>query len=424
MAVGAQYGFSGLNQSLNTSGLDTTALFQLIQTLDLKLTPARVVDVVMDETHPEFKNLGEWNGLGSIKYELIDSPESKSTPKSVARPLTSNQKTIPLKNEIVLLFSLPNTTSLNELNGEKIYYYLSTLSLWNHPHHNAFPNVLQDSDISDAQSKDYQDIEGGNVRRVEDGSTEINLNSTKDSGGKFEEKINIHPLLPFTGDHIVEGRFGNSIRLGSTIKSKSLYQNTWSKSGDIGDPITIIRNGQPIDSSEEGWLPIVENINKDLSSMYFTSTQKIPIEVASKNYTGIRDQFKPTYPASYSSPQVILSSGRLLFNASSDSILLSAKKTISISAIEDIGISSRANVSLTGDEIRLGSNSASESLMLGDAFIKQFKVLLDSLTLLCDALVTEPTLKSTPLVATGLNNVIKAMNNQTDNFLSKISKTL
>jgi hypothetical protein len=43
-----------------------------------------------------------------------------------------------------------------------------------------------------------------------------------------------------------------------------------------GDPITILRNGQPTKTSPEGWIPITENINNDLSSIYLTSTQKIP----------------------------------------------------------------------------------------------------------------------------------------------------
>jgi len=61
---------------------------------------------------------------------------------------------------------------------------------------------------------------------------------------------------------------------------------------------------------------------------------------------------------------------------------------------------------------------------MGDSFIAQFNTLLDSLSLLCEALTTEPVLKSTPLIATGLNNTIKAIKNVSNTFTSKISKTL
>jgi hypothetical protein len=421
--IGSKFGFAGQNQPYSPDS-SLANINRRIENLANKLIPARVIDVILDETHPDFVNLGEWNSIGVIKYELINSLEGEQTVRKIAKPLLANIKTFPLKNEIVFLIRLPDTDSLNNLTDNETYYYLTLISMWNHPHHNAFPNPLNNSTISESQKKDYKSIEEGNIRRVTDNSTEINLNSTNNSGGKFVEKINIHPILPFTGDNIFEGRFGNSIRLGSTVKSKSQYQNNWSTSGNEGDPIIVIRNGQPSNSSDEGWLPIVENINNDLSSIYITSTQKLPINVPSTNYTGIRSEYIPIFPQSYNLPQVILNSGRLLLNSTTDSILLSSKKVIALSAIEDIGLSSRGNISLSTKGVRLGGAEANESLIMGDSFITQFNILLDSLSLLCEALTTEPVLKSTPLIAVGLSNTIKAIKNVSNSFTSKISKTL
>jgi hypothetical protein len=421
--IGSKFGFAGINQPYK-SDASIDSIKRQIDTLSSKLIPVRVVDVILDETHPDFVRLGEWNSIGIVKYELINSFKDKKVDQNIARPLLANIKTFPLKNEIIFLISLPNIDSLNNLRSDEIFYYLNVISLWNHPHHNAFPNPRDNNNLSKSQRKDYKSIEAGDVRRVTDNSTEIDLNSTNDSGGKFIEKINTHPILPFTGDNIFEGRFGNSIRLGSTIKSKSQYQNNWSTSGNEGDPITVIKNGQPLNSSDEGWLPTVEDINSDLSSIYITSTQKIPINVSSVNFTGIRSEYSPTFPQSYNSPQIILNSGRLLLNSTTDSILVSSKKVISLSAVEDIGLNSRGNINLSTKGVRLGGVEANESLIMGDSFIKQFNVLLDSLSLLCEALSTEPVLKSTPLIAVGLNNTIKAVKNISSTFTSKISKTL
>ncbi len=167
----------------------------------------------------------------------------------------------------------------------------------------------------------------------------------------------------------------------------------------------------------------VEDINNDLSSIYLTSTQRIPINVSSKNYIGISSDQIPLYPISYKENQIILNSGRILFNSTTDSILLSSQKVISISANEDIGISTRKNVTLTGDLIKLGSINAGESLLLGDSFIKQFKVLLETMNLLCDALVAEPALKGgAPAAAAQLKTIINLIKNK--NYLSRFSKTL
>ena len=425
--IGSKFGYAGQNQAYSPDP-SLASINRRIEDLANKLIPARVIDVILDENYPDFDTYGGWNSIGVIKYELINSLEGEQTIRKEAKPLLANIKTFPLKNEIVFLISLPDTDSLNNLTDNETYYYLTLVSMWNHPHHNAFPNPLNNSTISESQRKDYKSIGDGNFRRVgdkdvTDKSTEINLNSTNNSGGKFVERTNIHPILPFTGDNIFEGRFGNSIRLGSTVKSKSQYQNNWSTSGNEGDPIIVIRNGQPTNSSDEGWLPIVENINNDLSSIYFTSTQKLPINVSSTNYTGIRNKYIPVFPQSYNLPQIILNSGRLLLNSTTDSILLSSKKVIALSAIEDIGISTRKNITLTGDLIKLGGINAGESLMLGDSFIKQFKILLETINLLCDALITEPALKGgSPAAASQLKTIINLIKNK--NYLSRFSKTL
>ena len=121
-------------------------------------------------------------------------------------------------------------------------------------------------------------MEAGNARKVNDESSDIDLNGA--SGGTFVENGNIHPILPFAGDNILEGRFGNTIRLGITSKIDGSIQNNWSEEGDDGNPITIIRNGQDPELEPPGWIPTTENINTDLGSIYLTSNQKIPIDVA------------------------------------------------------------------------------------------------------------------------------------------------
>jgi hypothetical protein len=118
-----------------------------------------------------------------------------------------------------------------------------------------------------ASSNDYEkDI----ARKVEDGSTGINL------GEYFQEKLNIKPLLPYEGDTIIEGRFGNSVRFGSTnISDKVKTPNGWSDVGELGDPITIIKNGQSDLSDDKGWIHNIEDISTDASSIYMTSNQQL-----------------------------------------------------------------------------------------------------------------------------------------------------
>jgi len=420
--MATNFGFSSLNQNLNSKDTSTN-LGNQINELFSKTVSARVKDIILDDTHPQFKEYGEWNGVGTVFFEIVDLQTGNPPEKPTALPLIPYLKNYPLVNEIIYLIKLPDT-NIGDSTTSTTYYYLNTVNMWNHPHHNAYPNLLENPEIPESQQKDYQAIEGGSIRRVKDNSTEINLNSPK-IGGTFVEKPNIHPILSFAGDNILEGRFGNSIRLGNTSKTKSiLYKNNWSAAGDNGDPITIIRNGQPADASFEGWLPVIENINKDLSSIYLTSQQSIPLVSDFTSFPAITTK-SPESLGSYTKPQIILNSGRLVFNTYADSIFLNSKKAIALSSIEDIGLYSKNNnINLSGKSIKLGDSTANQSLVLGDTFMRQFKELLVSLKLLTQALGSEPTLGPSSLAAINTQTLIESLETQLPNFLSKTVKTL
>ena len=298
-----------------------------LDSLKDKVVAARVIDINLNSNSTLYSQTGEWQGIGTIQFQIVDSPTSdesiSSSKLNLAKPLYPQLKNYPLVNEIVLLIKLPNKSSISKISGATTYYYFTPLSIWNHPEQNAYPNPLNNQN-SDSQKSDYQQIEAGNARKVSDESSEINLNGA--SGGTFVEDGNIHPVLPFAGDNILEGRFGNSIRLGNTSNVEGSIQNNWSKNGDDGNPITIIRNGQDPELEPPGWIPTTEDINKDLGSIYLTSNQQIPI--TSSRFTTDSVEEQPVEPNQYTSNQVILNSGRLVFNSNSDNLILMSKKNI------------------------------------------------------------------------------------------------
>lgn len=358
------YGFSGLNKNLNSRLSNSTNLLN-ISNLDNLILAVRVKSIILDSTHPRFKELGEWNALGTIEYEEVTSPSLNSLSLSVAYPINPNIRNFPLLNELVYIITFPDT-NIGKNNTSSRKYYINNIGLWNHPHHNGYPIIS--TNLSPSQQKDYIQTQAGSVRRVTDKSTEINLGKT------FKERANIHPLLPFEGDTIFEGRWGNSIRLGSTVKTTP---NNWSSNGNDGDPITIIRNGQGT-QTEEGWIPIVENINNDNSSVYLTSTQNVPLKVSSTSYTSYNKEETPTSPNKYSGAQIILDSGRLVFNAYSDHILLSSAKSINLNSLESVNIDTKKFIT-QADNIYLGKEElAKEPLLLGDTTAQLLRDLTSS----------------------------------------------
>ena len=155
----AQYGFSALNQQLNANANNGFNVANAINQANL-IRAVRVLSIVLDETHPRFKELGEWNGLGIIEYEDVINPlPSPSLP--IARPLTGNFKNLPLINEVVYIIALPDT-EIESISSNTIEYYINIVSLWNHPHHNAFPTTP--NTLPPTQQKDYIQTEAGNIR--------------------------------------------------------------------------------------------------------------------------------------------------------------------------------------------------------------------------------------------------------------------
>jgi hypothetical protein len=333
---------------------------------------AVVNDVVLDDTSKYFTNVGEYNGLGSIYFEVV---KGNYKSKGFAKPYFSNISNFPLLEELVYIFSLPSPDIQNN-NYKKVYYYITPINVWNSNHHNGIPNIFRNTEVPESQQRDYTQTEAGAVRRVEDGSSDIVLGKT------FKEKSNIKPLRKFEGDFVLEGRLGNSIRFGSTILLNDKPITPWSTGSNSGDPIILIRNGQG-DRGSVGYLPTVEDINLDPSSIYLTSTQNIPLVASSTTYFSYKTD-PPTNPNQYTGKQILVNSGRLVFNTTEDHLLLSSVKSISLSSLLSVNLDASEVIMQTG-KIYLGSKNANEQLVLGNTAVAQLEEIVDILKTLLNA---------------------------------------
>jgi hypothetical protein len=330
-----------------------------------KVIVGRVKNIFLNQTNDE--------NLGAIEIQPI-YPENQTT--IIAYPFFPNTTSYPLLEEIVLCNKLPSEF-LGISEGTEKYYYIGVVNIWNNPHVNFYPSPrTTNGNIPTTEKKSYQDIAAGSTIKI-DTTLPNNYPAIQ---GTFKERDNIHPLQPYLGDTIYQGRFGNSIRLGSTA---SPTNKEWSSVGNNGDPITILRNGQPLSGLPSNpWTPITENINTDPSSIYLTSTQNLPIKVASQRYFSYTPRWGevPIAPGSYSGNQVIINSGRLVFNSKSDHILLSSQRTISFEAVKGFNFDTPANFVVDiGTHIKLGSKDAKESIVKGNTLYFQLDQMLKAL---------------------------------------------
>ena len=409
MATDLKYGLaSNIKQQL--SGFSRERFSKLME-----IIPVRVKHIILDDKDNLFKEFGEWNSIGTIFYNSVENPTPNDYSKNnFAKSLFPNTQNYPLVNEIVYIISLPNP-DIQENTSNKSQYYFQPINLWNSVHHNAIPDNVWESTLPESQQKDYQQIEGGSARRVTDNSTEITL------GDYFIEQLDVRNLIPYEGDIIHQGRWGNSIRFTSTNPGN----NNWSENGDEGDALTIIRNGQPTELDTDPWVPISENINKDKSSIYLTTSQKIPIEVASNSYNSYENA--PTLPNEYVEDQVILNSGRLLFNSKSDSILLSSNQSINLNSINSVNIDT-PTLSIQSDKILLGSKDATEAVLLGDKTVDTLKDIVTQINNVFDSFAKVIGNMGIPLIEQNAESIkarlnLESIKNQLDNLKSETSFT-
>ena len=159
--------------------------------------------------------------------------------------------------------------------------------------------------------------------------------------------------------------------------------NNWSQGpSKSGDPITIIRNGQPSNVDPRGWLPTVENINIDLTSIYLTSTQTIPLNASSVSYFSYPSN-PPEDINKFNGPQLIYNSGRIVLNTNKDHLLLSSIKSINLNAVESVNIDTPTTIIQSG-KVLLGSKNAVQPVLLGNNTIATLNSILNNLTQFLD----------------------------------------
>lgn len=282
---------------------------------DISVKLGRVYDIVLDESHPDYKF---HKTIGAIRYNVFNDDTFKENTQNLytAFPYDSTVRTLPLKGEVVEIIGGPKDEEDRADNQYKTYYG-RVVSGWNAVNHNSLPQ-------GDTEEKVETDL------------------------GEDIEELRINQLYPNSGDILIDGRTGNSIRLGGYKGNKSLIAD---KSSDT-KPYIIINNGRV--NKPDTLLPVSEDINKDLSSIYIVSDHLVPLK---QSRTKLKSNVEKTIHADkYKGNQIILNSGRLVFNSKEEDILITSKESLTITS-RDVNIDGEDYISLDAKKIYLGDNA-------------------------------------------------------------------
>jgi hypothetical protein len=217
------------------------------------------------------------------------------------KPLNSNILQYPVVGELWL--------AINYTIGQSNAYYLG--------------RVGKDSSLVN-DGRYWNESAKGEERAIDTlrpGSQVLNSNRLKTNYAPGVKFTNITPkkLLAEEGDTIIQGRFGNTIRLGSNQREGDGFQ--------VSPNIKLV----------SGLISGEEDLDDDKSSIYLTSNE-------------IVDYANPAFSAmdnNYSNSQITIDSDRLVLNAKKDVIGIFAQKDININSVEgDVFIHANDKISL------------------------------------------------------------------------------
>ena len=317
--------------------------------------------------------------LGAIRGRYVVSQQGDNIEETkIFRPMDPNIIQYPVIGEIVLGF---------EFSGE--FYYFSKLnntgkvqqlSQYGLSHINV--NSIAANHSPSIITNSLQMDEANSLNAVQDGTDFPTMPLGKD----FEDDSRVFRLRPEEGDTIIQGRYGQSIRLGNKVRENRqnpnasytaspnikltagclLYDRGGSNLPDISD-ITGDRDKRfNVYRDEYDMRTHTEDLTLDESSLYLTTNELVTYPEPA--FT-IVDKFRKI-SSEYRGPQAILASERIVINAKPklqpDDATGDEKSQVAILSNDEIilgvprgkvtdGVGSNEFTSFMGSSIRMGA---------------------------------------------------------------------
>jgi len=324
-----------------------------------------VYSVILDSTHPKYKDAGD---IGGITYRMV-SPTDKTatlleTQLPVAYPFEKNFIDLPLINEKVSIYNDGSNITYkridNDVSGNKnLSSAYNTIS-------QKFAKKTQAAQEVNQQNKaqHYDKVAATNMPRS---NAEKESSKNTDGYGSYFFPSNIHKLSLNEGDTLIESRFGQSIRF-------SAYNNP----NRVFSPNIIIRNNESpltqITPAASG--SINEDINRDGSCIVLSSGDYIlpfiPGTINEKGSTDFQTQpksFKP-YPEKLKGDQALINSGRIILSAKNAEMMFYAKGNVGFISDGQFSIDTRLGMNVSvNDNISFVTNDRDFQIFSGNGSV-------------------------------------------------------
>lgn len=240
--------------------------------------PAEVLFVYTDISHPNFPKVNgnpDLTFLGGIRARLIYSEQGSNIDHCKNyKPLNPNIMNYPIVGELVVAVSYGD-------DDDDTNFYISTINFDGSPSNN---------------EKFGASVGGLSDTLLSIKFTTPNIDSTERNQGYYYKDFRTPKLIPNEGDTIIEGRFGNSIRIGSdqinnNASLSSKIHITTGRNNNIEDvdidasTILLSENIEP--QYTVSYIPKVEKFTQKPSSEIFINSDQIILNSKNRGNIGI-----------------------------------------------------------------------------------------------------------------------------------------
>lgn len=291
---------------------------------DANLLYEGIVDeVILDHKSKYYSRVDGYN-VGAIRVRILDEHQNLVREKLPwADPLDNTLYEMPLKGELVTLFKIRDN-----------FFYTKKIPAARRLQENAWLN------LNEALENRATNTVANAAKNGDDASTRGHT-----FGNYFKPDSRVRQLKHFEGDSILQGRMGHSIRFGSSAMdpgSDGLAPNILLRAGQGKN---IENDAVSIDSV---FGLILEDINKDASSIWMVSDQTIPFQPITLNAGSFyRSILNP--PNKFDKASITLNSDRIVMNAKKTHLMLFSNEEIYLNSFKRTSIDSNEHIILTAN---------------------------------------------------------------------------
>lgn len=300
-----QSGNGTLNPGMNTGGGVVTQpfIYGVAQVERILINEEGQGDNIKDDTRAA-------KTAGRAKIRILDiNQTTRRKDLYEADPLNPYQSTFPLVGEYVLVFR-----ALGK------YYYVGPINVDRRITQNARQLV---GDLVEAAQPDNTKTR---AREILEGVRKQKPITKTKPGDKFIE-ADVQPIKVFEGDVIYQGRYGHSIRFGTSqmhLRPDRQSPNIVIRTGQSKNSLKVEKNKSSL---------TIEDLDTDASSIYMTSDELLPFTPSTKNSSTFLYSMI-SKPGAFDGAQILINSDNIVLNSKLKSIYLLSKEGIHMNSLK------------------------------------------------------------------------------------------